>query len=920
MLCCSAPSAVRRAGHTNDNNHHNHHTNTTTILAAPSCHNATGRSRTTPAAAKRRNRPIAVTTPRATAPGPSCPKTASVGSLSSLNTASSGPSSSHGGPASPRLPPPAHSSPSTASFGPTPRIRAVPVKRPKPPPGPAPDAPVVMLSAATKYTPALSGREIQANSGVTALPVASASAIASAGGSASASGSTASYASGRCGCWQPWAALDLGRIRGIGKGQRRGLFSNIVSSMQGMFVNEQTQGSSSRPEISTPFNPVHITHVGYNQDTGEGLPREWVVMLQESGISKQDQAKNPQAILDVIGFFSASQQQDSADYAFAKFNNTYASQIQPQQQQPASSSDQPPLTVSIGSSQATLVTGPAHALPPKSPLASPHMSPHTSPPLPKRPVSPAKPPRKPSSGALPTTSAKPGSVPIAPSAAGAISGTPIGSPHLPAGAVPLPSSSSSSSSPAAPPKPVLRPPVPARPAHTLSVYSTDLKPVDVPGKPTTTTGAGSSAGAVQPPPQPPRPNMDASVAQPQGPQVPGRVPVPPPKPNLEPGVPPKPANLAAGVLPAKPGAGQGAGHGIGTGNSLGLTSTSSVSVAASAVTTAATAGAAVGAGGAVQGSGPAANGDSGGGKPVPRQRPKPTTTQDVIARLQAICNPADPTKLYRNLIKIGQGASGGVYTAKRVDGGHAVAIKQMNLEEQPKKDLIINEILVMKAAQHKNIVNYIDGFLYKSDLWVVMEYMEGGSLTDSVTASFMTEEQIATVCREVLEGLSHLHSRGVIHRDIKSDNILMGLDGQIKLTDFGFCAQLNDDQAKRTTMVGTPYWMAPEVVTRKAYGPKVDVWSLGIMAIEMLEGEPPYLNENPLRALYLIATNGTPRLQDPGSIGREFADFLDKALQVDVERRWSTDELLAHSFVRKMAGPVAMLVPLIQAARASKKG
>lgn len=190
-----------------------------------------------------------------------------------------------------------------------------------------------------------------------------------------------------------------------------------------------------------------------------------------------------------------------------------------------------------------------------------------------------------------------------------------------------------------------------------------------------------------------------------------------------------------------------------------------------------------------------------------RQRPKITlTTEDVITKLKAICNPADPTRLYKNLSKIGQGASGGVYTAKSVESGMAVAIKQMNLEEQPKKDLIINEILVMSSATHKNIVNFIDSFLFQGDLWVIMEYMEGGSLTDTATSNFMTEDQIATVCKEVLEGLLHLHSTGVIHRDIKSDNVLMGLDGQIKLTDFGFCARL-DGGDKRTTMVGTPYWM-----------------------------------------------------------------------------------------------------------------
>jgi p21-activated kinase 1 len=144
-----------------------------------------------------------------------------------------------------------------------------------------------------------------------------------------------------------------------------------------------------------------------------------------------------------------------------------------------------------------------------------------------------------------------------------------------------------------------------------------------------------------------------------------------------------------------------------------------------------------------------------------RREPKKLTQKDfeVLAKLQQICSEGDPTKLYRNLQKIGQGASGGVYTAYQVGTNALVAIKQMNLESQPKKDLIINEILVMKESKHKNIVNYIDSFLYKGDLWVVMEYMEGGSLTDVVTANIMTEGQIAAVCKEVKPGRYDANNR-----------------------------------------------------------------------------------------------------------------------------------------------------------------
>lgn len=166
----------------------------------------------------------------------------------------------------------------------------------------------------------------------------------------------------------------------------------------------------------------------------------------------------------------------------------------------------------------------------------------------------------------------------------------------------------------------------------------------------------------------------------------------------------------------------------------------------------------------------------------PRNRQRQSNGIDVVASLKRICSEGDPREIYRGFSKIGQGASGGVFTGHEKGTNRLVAIKQMNLEQQPKKDLIINEILVMKESSHPNIVNFIDSYLCGGELWVVMEYMEGGSLTDVVTFNIMTEGQIASVCRETLRGLQHLHSKGVIHRDIKSDNILLSQEGNIKLS------------------------------------------------------------------------------------------------------------------------------------------
>lgn len=282
----------------------------------------------------------------------------------------------------------------------------------------------------------------------------------------------------------------------------------------------------------------------------------------------------------------------------------------------------------------------------------------------------------------------------------------------------------------------------------------------------------------------------------------------------------------------------------------------------------------------------------------------------AMVLLDQIISKENPFDIYENIRKLGQGASGSVIEGIDKRDGRHVAIKQIDLSQQPRKELIVNEVLIMRETRHPNIVCYYESFLVGKDLWVVMELVKGGSLTEIIEECEFSEEQIAAICKETLMALTDLHSRGIIHRDIKSDNLLLDHEGHVKVTDFGFCAKLTQEQSKRATMVGTPYWMAPEIIKQQPYDERVDIWSLGIMAIEMIEGVPPYLDEEPLKALYLIATHGTPELTDADSVSLELKDFLNVSLQMDPEKRPSAIQLLAHPFLKK-AAPAKDLVELL---------
>lgn len=255
----------------------------------------------------------------------------------------------------------------------------------------------------------------------------------------------------------------------------------------------------------------------------------------------------------------------------------------------------------------------------------------------------------------------------------------------------------------------------------------------------------------------------------------------------------------------------------------------------------------------------------------------------------------DYTKNYTNFKKLGQGASGVVYSAKSRRTDQPVALKIAPLSDLQE---LTNEIGLMSMSKHSNIVQYIEAYAFNNNVCIVMELMVGGCLTDIIsTTTPMPEDCIAFVCKNVLMALAFMHRNYKLHRDIKSDNVLVSFDGAVKIADFGFAISLTAEETKRTSVVGTPYWMAPELIRGQAYDSKVDIWSLGITALEMAEGEPPLLNEPPLRALLLITINASPKLKDPSLWSKSFSHFLAVCLDANTTMRGSAEQLLMHPFI-----------------------
>ncbi|XP_057896531.1 serine/threonine-protein kinase PAK 3-like [Melospiza georgiana] len=247
-----------------------------------------------------------------------------------------------------------------------------------------------------------------------------------------------------------------------------------------------------------------------------------------------------------------------------------------------------------------------------------------------------------------------------------------------------------------------------------------------------------------------------------------------------------------------------------------------------------------------------------------------------------------------------------------------VAIKKIQLQGLRKKELKVNKLMVVKVNRNPNLVNCLDSYLVGEELSLVMEYMDGGVLSDIISQTCLSEDEMAAISRECLQGLDFLHSNHVIHQDVKSSNILLRTDGSVKLADFGLFAQLSPEQGRRSSVAGAAGWLAPEVVTGQPCGPKVDIWSLGIVGIEIVEREVPSWNATPVLPQLLIATGGRQKLQQPNLFSSCLRDFLSCCLQRDEVRRWSAKELLQHPFVR-FAEPASSLVPLIVSVKKRKE-
>ncbi|XP_072221087.1 TRAF2 and NCK interacting kinase a isoform X14 [Leuresthes tenuis] len=273
----------------------------------------------------------------------------------------------------------------------------------------------------------------------------------------------------------------------------------------------------------------------------------------------------------------------------------------------------------------------------------------------------------------------------------------------------------------------------------------------------------------------------------------------------------------------------------------------------------------------------------------------------------------DPAGIFELVELVGNGTYGQVYKGRHVKTGQLAAIKVMDVTGDEEEEIKAEINMLKKYSHHRNIATYYGAFIKKNppgvddQLWLVMEFCGAGSVTDLIKntkGNSLKEEWTAYICREILRGLTHLHQHKVIHRDIKGQNVLLTENAEVKLVDFGVSAQLDRTVGRRNTFIGTPYWMAPEVIAcdenpDATYDFKSDLWSLGITAIEMAEGAPPLCDMHPMRALFLIPRNPAPRLKSK-KWSKKFQSFIESCLVKSHSQRPSTEQLLKHPFIREL--------------------